>query len=46
VIKDEVYYSENDAYCCYSEVPEEIIPPPSGREIKLEAGIQVSNLLE
>ena len=40
-----LYYPENDAYCCYSEVPEEIVPPPSRREIKLEAKIQVSNLL-
>jgi len=40
-----LYYPENDAYCCYSEVPEEIVCPPSRKEIKLEAGIQVSNLL-
>ena len=34
-----LYYPGNDAYCYYSEVPEEI-PPPSRREIKLDAGIQ------
>ena len=36
------YYPKIDAYCCYMKMPKEIVPPPSRREIKLEAGIQMS----
>ena len=36
-----LYYPENDAYYCYSKVPEEIIPLPSRREIKFKAGVSI-----